>query len=232
MRKAKHVRGSKLFTVDDVRHMLETAKGQLRAMILLGCNAGFGQGDIAEMTLSTLDLACGWVVYPRPKTEIMRRIPLWPETIQALQSVIESRPVPKDTLDSDLLFLTIQGRRWIRQGKAAGSELIYFNDYIATEFEKLLRKLKLKRSGLGFYGLRHTFRTVGDAAKDQPAIDLIMGHTRGDMAEEYREQIDDDRLQAVVDHVHDWLWPKPKAELANAPTESDGTILPFKATAG
>ena len=34
-----------------------------------------------------------------------------------------------------------------------------------------------------------------------------MGHVDDSMAATYREGIDDSRLQAVVDHVHAWLWP-------------------------
>ena len=75
------------------------------------------------------------------------------------------------------------------------------------EFGKLLVALKLKRRGLGFYALRHTFRTVADRTKDQPAIDHIMGHARDDMASLYRERIEDDRLKAVVNVVRMWLWP-------------------------
>jgi hypothetical protein len=33
-----------------------------------------------------------------------------------------------------------------------------------------------------------------------------MGHVDDSMADLYRERISDDRLQAVVDHVHDWLF--------------------------
>ena len=32
-----------------------------------------------------LDLQAGWVTFPRPKTGIQRRIPLWPETVAALR---------------------------------------------------------------------------------------------------------------------------------------------------
>ena len=64
----------------------------------------------------------------------------------------------------------------------------------------------LKRPGLNFYGLRHTFRTVADASKDQPAIDHIMGHSRDDMASMYREEISDQRLLDVVNVVHNWLF--------------------------
>ena len=64
----------------------------------------------------------------------------------------------------------------------------------------------MKRKGVSFYALRHTFRTVADRSKDQPAVDYIMGHVREDMASLYRERIDDDRLQAVVAIVREWLF--------------------------
>jgi integrase len=60
---------------------------------------------------------------------------------------------------------------------------------------------------LGFYTLRHTFRTVADGAKDQPAADHIMGHEVAHMSSVYREGISDERLRAVADHVHAWLLP-------------------------
>jgi hypothetical protein len=69
------------------------------------------------------------------------------------------------------------------------------------------------RRGRGFRALRHTFETVASGSRDQIAVDHIMGHEAGSMAATYRERIERDRLQAVVDHVHDWLWsPKPKGK--------------------
>ena len=84
------------------------------------------------------------------------------------------------------------------------------NTPVVQEFIKLLKKLKLHRRGMGFYALRHTFETVAGASKDQVAVDAIMGHVDATMAANYRERIDDDRLKAVVDHVHKWLFPVAK----------------------
>jgi integrase len=64
------------------------------------------------------------------------------------------------------------------------------------------------RKGLGHYTLRHTFRTVADEAKDQPAADFIMGHESPHMSSVYREKISAERLRAVAEHVRAWLWPK------------------------
>jgi hypothetical protein len=37
-----------------------------------------------------------------------------------------------------------------------------------------------------------------------------MGHVDSTMAANYRERIDEDRVKAVVDHVHKWLFPVAK----------------------
>jgi integrase len=83
---------------------------------------------------------------------------------------------------------------------------------VTQQFTKLLRRLNLKRPGLAFYGLRHTFETVAGAGKDQVAVDAIMGHVDPTMAANNRERIDDDRLKAVVDYVHAWLFPVVKTK--------------------
>jgi integrase len=85
---------------------------------------------------------------------------------------------------------------------------------VAKEFVKILKEKKLHRTGLGFYLLRHVFETIGGESKDQVAVNSIMGHADASMAATYRERISDDRLKAVTDHVHGWLFPpkKPKAK--------------------
>jgi integrase len=74
----------------------------------------------------------------------------------------------------------------------------------------------LHRAGLGFYALRHVFRTIADAARDPVAIDIVMGHTDTSMASHYRERVDDGRLLAVAEHVRSWLF-------AVSPDGPDGT---------
>jgi hypothetical protein len=47
---------------------------------------------------------------------------------------------------------------------------------------------------------------VADEAKDQPAVDYIMGHEVPHMSTIYRERISDDRLRVVAEHVRRWLF--------------------------
>ena len=105
---------------------------------------------------------------------------------------------------------------------------------ISKEFAKILRPLKVKRGrkqeavyrkGLGLYTLRHTFQTIGDAARDPIATRAIMGHAEAgnDMSAVYREGVDDDRLKAVTDHVRQWLFPADEAKAGSEPAKSEAT---------
>src|SRR5262245_12068530 len=88
-------KGAKLFTGAEVRRLTGAAGVHLRAMLLLGINAGFGNADCGTLPLSAVDLEGGVIDYPRPKTGIPRRCPLWPETIAAVKESLAQRPAPK-----------------------------------------------------------------------------------------------------------------------------------------
>ena len=82
----------------------------IRGMVFLGLNCGFGNTDIALLPQMAVNLETGWIVFPRPKTEIPRRCPLWPKTVAALRAAIANRPAPFDASARGLCFLTRQGR--------------------------------------------------------------------------------------------------------------------------
>ena len=201
LQKARSAAGLRMFEAAEIRTMIEAASPQLKAMILLGVNCGFGNHDVATLPLSALDLENGWVEHPRPKTGVERRCPLWPETVAAIREAISIRPEPKTPANADLVFLTRQHRnRWVR---LVGNS---WSDAICNAMRELLTELGLKRPGRNFYALRHTFETIGGESIDQVAVDHVMGHDRGDMASVYRERISDERLIAVTNHVREWLF--------------------------
>ena len=211
----KHANGAKLFTADEIRRMLDAAGPQLKCMLLLAANGGFGNTDCATLPLSALDLKKGWLDHPRPKTGIDRRVPLWPETVKALKAVIAKRQLPRSPEHANLVFLTRLGQPWVRYELAETQEddgkvkvVGKADDAIAKATTKLLTNLGIKRPGLSFYAIRHTFETEAGASRDQVAVDAIMGHVDPSMAAEYRERIDDVRLQNVVQHVRTWLFRK------------------------
>ena len=189
-------RGKKLFTKEEINSMLGAAGDQLRAMILLAINAGFGNADCANLRLDNVDLERGWLDFPRPKTGVERRAPLWPETVAAIRRVLEMKREAKDAADKDKVFITKYGQSWAKD---------IADNPVSKETRKLLDDLGINGSR-SFYPLRHTFRTVADASKDQPAIDHIMGHESPHMSSLYREGIGDDRLLAVTQYVRQWLF--------------------------
>lgn len=214
--------GPKLFTAPEVRALVYGALvvgkdgpelvqpgAQVKAMVLLGTNCGFGNADCGQLSLSAVDLEAGIIDFPRPKTGLPRRCAMWPETVEAIREALVRRPRPKDPAHADLLFITKYGQSWFKTDSAG--PLIW-------EVRKLLNKLHINgRKGLGFYTLRHTFRTVADESKDQPAVDFIMGHEVAHMSSVYRETISGARLRAVSDHVRAWLFPAGIAGIAPEP---------------
>jgi integrase len=203
LRQARAAKGPRLFEAAQLRKLIGAAAQPLRAMILLGINCGLGNSDVGQLERRHLDLHRGWLDYPRPKTGIERRAKLWPETVAAIREALEKRPEPKDETHADLVFVTRVGGSWAKD--VADSP-------ISKETDKVLHAFKMKRPGLSFYALRHTFETIAGDTRDQVAVNFVMGHApaSSDMASVYRERISDERLKAVSDHVRRWLFPPKK----------------------
>ena len=118
------------------------------------------------------------------------------ETPEAIRISIEMRT------SNHTVFITREGNEYARVLESGA-----IRNSIMEQFSKLITRLGIKRKGLGFYALRHTFETIGGESLDQVAVDAIMGHADQSMAAVYREQISDERLRRVVNHVHDWVFP-------------------------
>ncbi len=214
LRQARHAKGPRLFEAAELHKILDAASVPLRTMVLLGVNCGFGNADCGTLPLSALDLDGGWVNYPRPKTAILRRCPLWPETVPALREAIAKRPAPKDPALAERVFITIHGGSWWKDSP---------ENPVTFEMARLLKKVGVHRPGVNFYALRHTFETIGGETGDQVAVDSIMGHAQDDMASVHRERISDERLKAVTDYVRAWLFPPAKEKRPDLKTRGKRT---------
>jgi integrase len=222
--------GLKMFDADEIRSLLDAAGVQLKAMIHLAGNCGFGPTDLGSLTFNVIDLDRGIVDFPRPKSGIERRCPLWPETVQALRDAIAARPAHKDEANAKRVFITKYGKAWVRVGveehtkdeRATAPEKdkacrLLLDNAVSKEFDKLQREVGVKRPGRGVYSLRHTTQTIGGEARDPDAVRMIMGHADQSMSDAYREKIDDSRLQRVADHVRQWLFGSKPADAAILP---------------
>jgi len=222
--------GKRMFEPDELRRLIDASPPILNAMILLACNCALGQSDCANLPMNAIDLEKGWLDYPRPKTGIERRCPLWAETRAAIRTAIMEGPRAENPEYADLLFLTKYGNKWVRTRISPetlcwlGNPLIFKRrtcpqpsfsmgsttngvaiDAIAQEFRKLLRSLGINGQR-GFYAIRHTHQTAAEESRDLPAVRHVMGHVDDSMSAAYRERISDERLKAVTDVVHAWLF--------------------------
>lgn len=192
LKREKLAKGNKSFTVDELRLIYHAANKQLKCFILLGLNGGLGNSDIGQM--ESKHIQGDWVDYPRPKTAVDRRFKLWPETKKAIEIVRQTKQA-----DSRYLFLTKQGKCWFKDDG---------DDPLSKEFRKLCLEVGVHKQGRGFYSLRHQFRSIARGCRDREAVDYVMGHSDGTVAENYMEWgIDDERLQAVSDFVYTWIKP-------------------------
>jgi len=184
------------FTAEQVQLLLERAGTQMRAMILLGVNCGFGCTDCAELQWKNLDLERGRVDLPRHKTGINRNLALWPETIEALKQVPRT---------GDRVFCTKQGNPWVRPVNGGESH----DSALSKEFSKLLKHAGIKaEKGVGFYTLRRTAATVAAESGDVFAVQGLLGHADTKMASVYVQTVSEQTDRAVR-HTRDWLMQQP-----------------------
>ena len=195
----KHrAKNKKMLEADELRRLLDAASVQVKAMLLLGLNCGFGNHDVATLPESAVDLDAGIVDFARPKTGIERRCPLWSETVEALCAAIAARSEPRQATAEGLMFLSARGRQLLSGGIAHPVTCVIVD---------LMKAVGVHRAGLGMYTMRHVFRTIADESLDRTAIDRIMGHADHTMGARYTEWISDERLRRVVEHVRAWLFP-------------------------
>jgi integrase len=203
----------KTFSAAELRAILEEAGQPLKALLLLAYNGALGQHDLANLRWSDIDLDNSWLNYPRSKTAGARQIPLWAETVEALREWRGMRPAPADSVDDKLVFLTCNGRRFVRfveSRKRPG----HFGkiDGIGQEFNKLQLKAKAYQAGRAFYCIRHSIAGVMFQSGDSDATKAIMGHKDGSMLRSHYVLgfPDKARLQKIINYIHDWLFAKPK----------------------
>jgi len=174
------------FTFDSkqVTQLLSVADVKMIAMIWLGLNCGFGCTDCADLKWSDSDIINARVKLPRKKTGILRDLPLWPETIEALERV------PKT---GKLVFYTSRGNPYIQtlfKPDGNGNGKYTTLNTITTKFSRLIRKSGLDvPKGTGFYTLRRTVATIAARSGEPFAFQRLLGHADLQMATRYVQDV-------------------------------------------
>jgi integrase len=203
-------RGERVFTPAELRFILDNAEGPLRAMVLLALNGGMYARDVAALREGDIRREGRlWVVdFAREKTGgVPWKFPLWPETRAAIDAALAQRPKARDAADGDLVFVTIHGRRWVREHTRREGPKIKASasvDAVAQEFDKLLGARK--RPGLGFGTLRHTHVTAVGGHADLSAARRVRGHKMPGIEAHY-DKVQLFRLKSVTDLARSRLLP-------------------------
>lgn len=140
-----------LYTAGELQKLLNGAEPQLKGMLLLGLNCGFGPKDLADLLWD--DISDGRVTLPRSKTGVCQTYALWPETEAHLEQIRESRRELRERIarrnpaasDNGHVFVTRYWRPWNK-------------DATAEEFRKLCKRVGVPC--YGFYRLRHCASTA------------------------------------------------------------------------
>ena len=193
---ARRERGRQTYTPEELKAIIDAANPTLKAAVLLGINGGYTQKEVAELRSVWLDADAGVLDHLRGKTKATRRVPLWPETLAALEAVPKHKPKASAR---GLVFVT-------REGKPYHQDHPVRIDGIGQMFDRLTKKLKINLDQAGFGKLRATHRTASNRVMDDNACKIVMGHKLKGVDPNYIRNIDDDRLRAVVGAVHKWLF--------------------------
>ncbi|MHC4114684.1 MAG: tyrosine-type recombinase/integrase [Planctomycetota bacterium] len=173
-----------IFNHEQIGKLLNTADAKMKAMIWLGLNCGFGCTDCSDLKWTDLDLVNARVKLPRKKTGILRDLPLWPETIEALKKV------PKTGV---LVFYTSRKNSFVHtivKTDSNGNRKYSTQNTITTKFSRLIKKSRLKvPNGTGFYTLRRTAATIAAQSGDPFAVQRLLGHADLQMATRYVQDV-------------------------------------------
>jgi integrase len=172
-----------------LRALVAVANPTMKAMTLLGINAAYINSDCGRMTLSEAKdaLASGWLNGRRNKTGVERCCKLWPETIAAIQLIVNQHPGT-----SELLFLTHCGSPWRNDNDSA----------VAKEFKKVADKAQVP---ITFARLRHHFQTIAEERTlDTIAVKHVMGHCDHSISNVYRDRVLKERIEKVCNAVRTW----------------------------
>lgn len=218
---------ARILTGEEIDKLLARSQPTFKAMILLGVNCGLGPADIGRLRWDMVDLEKGRLLFPRPKTGVMRVGYLWQKTRDALRrvrSLKHNRIVLAVRGEASLVFISRKGLPYYREreihaevnfeGKLTKKLVgVVYDNPIGCTFGRMARELGFK--GVSFYRLRHTFKTLGKKARDREALDLMMGHKDSSTGKIYdHELIGCRRIRRVARAVRRGLWPKlkPKAD--------------------
>lgn len=158
-----------LYTTTQIQQLVQAARPQMRMMILLGLNCGFGPKDLQDLTWG--HFRGERVTLSRSKTGVRQTFLLWPQTKNTLDELrtarvklvarLARRGRPRS--DGGHVFMTKYWRPWCK-------------DAISLGFRQLCVKVGVPC--YGFYRLRHCASTAMASVASPHVKRKFMRHTQ------------------------------------------------------
>jgi len=176
---AERPHARRALTVEEVYHVLNAAKGEMKTLIAVGVYTGLRLGDAVLLEWGSIDRVTGVITVRSRKTDTETRTAVHPYLARALQ---EAAKRPVGYVMPKLAKLYLSGR----------SGRVKLSGMISALFEgvgintKFAEEGKRARSDCGFHSLRHTFVTMlrANGVRLQTAKELA-GHHTDRMTEHY-----------------------------------------------
>ena len=107
LRRHRAQNGEKMLEADQLRRLIDAAGVPLKAMILLGVNAGFGNPTSPPCPCRPSTWTRVGSNFPRPEDRHRARCPLWPETVAAIREALAERPERRRRRRRGLVFVNL-----------------------------------------------------------------------------------------------------------------------------
>ena len=178
-----------LYTSDNLRLLLGQADIQMKAMIMLALNCGFGPKDIQDLTWDHIDGER--VTLPRSKTGVCQTYLLWPETLQLLNRIRQQKSCQISEIADLTLANDINGYVFLTRFKNPWNK-----DSIAEQFSKLCKKADVPC--YGFYRLRHCASTAMSLVATPHVHRKFMRHSQLQQQVTYTHTPDNEVDKAIM----------------------------------
>jgi integrase len=185
-----------LYKTEEISLLLKYADLQLRTMIMLALNCGFGPKDIQDLKWDNIHEERATL--PRSKTGISQTYLLWPETMSLINQIQQKRQKHIERMMKRKRFHSDNGHVFVTKFWK-----LWKKDSVAEQFRKLCKKVDV--SCFGFYRLRHCAST---------AMSLVA------MPHVHKKFMRHSQLQQQVTYTH-----TPDAEVDNAILKAKEKLL-------
>ena len=203
LRIKQKTRSISIMPVEDVRKLIETAKGPLRLHLLLMANCAFTQQDISDLKPSELRNGC--IVRKRSKTKDEDDVPevryrLWPETLSLLEKDRSS--------ETERLLVTKSRQPWVRKEFQAGK-------FVECDSIRTLYSRHARRQGVGMSMkyIRKTSATLIDRETkrfDERIATLFLGHSPRSIKDRHYSRPADEILDEALEWLRGQYFPEVK----------------------